>query len=139
LRLIDTSIFIYATGREHPLRAACVGLVESLAVSPDDYAVDAEVLQELLHVYGGRGDRAKGAAAVHAVLTLFPEPLAIGGREMRLAAHLFAAQPRLSARDALHAAVALLYEVEAIVSADRDFDDVPGLRRIDPADITTLG
>ena len=67
--------------------------------------VDAEVLQELLHVYGGRRERENGVAVIGAILTLFPEPLPIGGMDLRLASQLFAAQPRLWARYALDAAV----------------------------------
>lgn len=80
-------------------------LVEAVGVSRGDYAVDAEVLRELLHVYGGRREREKGVAVIGAILTLFPEPLPIGGMDLRLASQLFAAQPRLWARYALDAAV----------------------------------
>ncbi|RMH19390.1 MAG: PIN domain-containing protein [Acidobacteria bacterium] len=40
--------------------------------------------------------------------------------------------PSLSARDALHAAVALHSEAAAISSYDRDFDQLAELRRIEP-------
>lgn len=42
--------------------------------------------------------------------------------------------PRLGMRDAVHAATALLLPQPAIVTADRIFDDVPGLLRVDPSD-----
>lgn len=35
----------------------------------------------------------------------------------------------------MHAATALAHGFTEIVSADTDFDDVPGLTRIDPADL----
>lgn len=98
--------------------------------------MDAEEREELSHGYGGCGERDSGLAAIGAILTLFPEPLAIGGREIRLASQLFAAQPRLSARDALHTAVAMLHGADAIISVDRDFDAVHGRRRLEPADPT---
>lgn len=43
----------------------------------------------------------------------------------------------LGGRDAVHAATALSLGFDDIVSADRDFDAVPGLRRIAPADVPT--
>ncbi|GAB96796.1 hypothetical protein KILIM_049_00140 [Kineosphaera limosa NBRC 100340] len=35
-------------------------------------------------------------------------------------------------RDAVHAATALAADFSAIVSCDADFDDIPGLRRLEP-------
>ncbi len=37
-------------------------------------------------------------------------------------------------RDAVHAATAMLAGFEEIISADQDFDDIPGLVRISPTD-----
>ena len=37
-------------------------------------------------------------------------------------------------RDAVHAATALLWGFDVIVSPDRDFEGIPGLRRLEPAD-----
>jgi predicted nucleic acid-binding protein len=40
----------------------------------------------------------------------------------------------LTVRDAVHAASALSPSIDAILSADRHFDSIPGVERIDPAD-----
>lgn len=40
--------------------------------------------------------------------------------------------PQLSARDAVHAAVAIEYGIRTIASFDADFDRIEGLRRIIP-------
>jgi predicted nucleic acid-binding protein len=40
--------------------------------------------------------------------------------------------PMLMARDGLHAAVVLVEGLEAICSYDRDFDLIPGVRRVEP-------
>jgi len=47
-----------------------------------------------------------------------------------------AGNSELGGRDAVHAATALTAGFEEIVSADRDFDAVPGLRRIAPAEVS---
>ena len=44
---------------------------------------------------------------------------------------------RLSARDLLHAAVMERAGAEEIISADRGFDDLPRLKRLDPSDLAT--
>lgn len=41
--------------------------------------------------------------------------------------------PALSARDAIHVATCLHQGITEILSPDRAFEAVPGLRRIDPA------
>jgi predicted nucleic acid-binding protein len=41
----------------------------------------------------------------------------------------------LSTRDAIHAAVVITQRLEGIVSADSDYDRIPGLRRFDPVDV----
>ena len=43
----------------------------------------------------------------------------------------------LATRDAIHAAVAFEHALEGIISADGDFDRIPGLRRYDPMEIAT--
>ena len=52
--------------------------------------------------------------------------------EIATAIRLMAQVRNLSSRDAIHAAVVINHNLEGIVSADRDFDRVPGLRRFDP-------
>ena len=44
------------------------------------------------------------------------------------------ATTRIGGRDAVHAATALLAGFDAVVSPDRDFAVVEGLRRLDPAE-----
>ena len=46
---------------------------------------------------------------------------------------LVAAYPTLAARDLIHVATCLQEGISDIVSPDRGFDMVPGIRRIDPA------
>ena len=48
---------------------------------------------------------------------------------------LLLATPGLSVRDAVHSAVVMEHGLDGIVSADRHFDRIPGLRRYDPADL----
>ena len=132
LKLVDTNVLVCALGREHPLRAACRRVLAWGAANQGELTTDAEALQELLHFYGTRGEAGKGAAAVRECLAILPGPLAIAAAEVQEAAALVLASPRLSTRDAIHAAVVRLHGPDAIISADRDFDEVPGLRRLSP-------
>jgi predicted nucleic acid-binding protein len=53
---------------------------------------------------------------------------------MMRAMELWSEHDRLDVRDAIFAAQALNRGIDAILSPDRDFDEIPGLQRIDPAD-----
>ena len=52
LIFVDTNVFMYAVGREHPLRKPAQQFFErALARSRVSLYTSAEVLQELLHAY----------------------------------------------------------------------------------------
>jgi predicted nucleic acid-binding protein len=55
LRLIDTNIVIYAAGKAHPLQEGEARKVLDRITEGTLHAnIDAEVLQEILHVYSAR-------------------------------------------------------------------------------------
>ena len=66
-----------------------------------------------------------------------PNIVPITTTEIATAMRLLAETPDLSARDAVHAAVVIEHNLEGIISADRDFVRVPGIRRYDPAEVTS--
>ena len=77
-------------------------------------------------------DRAVGQAQRAARLcVLHPFDQAVMDRMLALVA----SHPRIGGRDAVHAATALHHGIPAIISPDAAYDDVPGLRRVDPRDI----
>ena len=49
--LIDSKILMYASGREHPYRSSSLRFLEQVAEGEIEAAIDAEVLQEILHRY----------------------------------------------------------------------------------------
>ena len=133
--LLDTNVQMYAEGREHPYQESCRKIMESAKISPAGYAVDAEMLQELLYSYSKRGEVSRGIDAVEDLLSTFPTIIPITADEITIAMRLMAETPGIEARDAIHAAVVIGHGLEGIVSADRDFDRIPGLRRFDPMEV----
>jgi predicted nucleic acid-binding protein len=97
---------MYVVVREHPFQAACQAAYQGILTTPAGYNIDAEVLQEVLHLYHSRQDTDRGIGMVRSLLGIFPNPFPITRREIETAASLLRAIPRLSARDAIHAAVA---------------------------------
>ena len=58
--------------------------------------------------------------------------------DIERALDLWSDHERLDMRDAIFAAQALNRNIDAILSPDRDFDGIPDLERIDPADTTAV-
>lgn len=91
-----------------------------------------EVIQEIVHLYLGRAERERALDVGEAAVALVSRVLSVEEIDVRSSLTLIRTVPDLSSRDAIHAALCLRHDTP-IVSADRDFDRVPGLRRIDPA------
>lgn len=135
MKLLDTNVFIYARGRPHPYQAACRKVLGQVVEEPTGYAIDSELLQEVLHSYRNRGELAAGFTLFDDIDELFPEPLAIGGAELREARRLMARYAGLSTRDAIHAAVVVTQGLEGLISADKAFLEVREIQVFDPRNL----
>ena len=122
--LVDANVFMYVAGQDHPHRAPSRAFLERVASGEVDAAVDAEVLQEILHRYRAGGRWGDGQRVYDLVRTVVPDVVDIDGAVTDRARWLLDRYPRLSARDAVHAAAALEVGAEAFVTWDADFDDV---------------
>ena len=134
MRLLDTNIFLYAAGRSHPYKDPCIRLLQDAARRIGEYAIDTELLQEVLYVYGLRGERTRGLTAFDDLIAAFPDPFPIGRDEVVEARRLLEDYPALSPRDAIHAAVVITQALEGIITTDRAFHEVRGLAVVDPMD-----
>lgn len=133
---IDTNIPIYAAGRQHSLKAPCQEITRIVAAAPQVFASDAEVLQGLLHYYRSGNNWAMGRLVYDAFVRLAAGRIcAVSDADVTLAATLVGTYPRLSARDRIHLAVVQRTSATHIVTADRDFDGIPGLQRLEPAHV----
>jgi predicted nucleic acid-binding protein len=131
LRLIDTNVVIYAVGKAHPLQDEARRVLDRVAEGTLHANVDAELLQEVLHVYDARKEQRKGFDTVNDLLVIFPNPIQIGREEIETARDLMRAYSVLSARDAIHAAVVQTHDLEGIVTADNVFERIKGVKRFD--------
>jgi predicted nucleic acid-binding protein len=53
--LVDSNIFMYAAGREHPHKKPATTFLEKVAEGSVEAMIDAEILQEILHRYRALG------------------------------------------------------------------------------------
>jgi predicted nucleic acid-binding protein len=132
LILVDANVFMYAAGAAHAHKEPSAGFLLRVARGEVDAAVDTEALQEILHRYRAMGRWEAGRQVYEAARRIVPVSIPITVEILDAARDLLSSQGGLSVRDAVHAAVALGSEAEAICSYDRDFDLVAGLKRIEP-------
>jgi predicted nucleic acid-binding protein len=130
--LLDTAVFVYAVGSDHPYREPCRRLLDPDAAVGLSAEASVQAIQELLHQRARRtGDRTEAVQTAEAMASLC-QLHDLTTDDLRLGLRLFRSAPRLHGRDALHAATALNRSIGVIISPDRAFDDLPGLIRLDP-------
>jgi predicted nucleic acid-binding protein len=132
--LYDTSIFVYALGREHPYKEPCREIVRKAAIGDLQGEASGDLLQELVHQRvrrtGNRHDAAKVARSVAKLAWWHP----VKPNDVQRGIDLFETHDSLDARDAVFAALAINRGIDAILATDRAFDGIDGLERIDPTD-----
>ena len=131
--LVDSNILMYAAGSEHPCKQPSVAWLERVASGEIEATVDAEVLQEILHRYRALRRWSEGRRVYDLTRTIFPVVLPIDSDVLDRARSTMDLHSGLMARDALHAAVVELHDLDGICSYDQDFDILEGLRRIQPS------
>lgn len=127
---VDSNVPMYLVGGPHPHKADAQRLLESAIAASERLVTDVEVLQEVLHRYVAIQRRDAIQPAFDAVLDLVDEVFPVTLDDVLRAKDIVLGKPRLSARDALHAAVMERHDVRRIMTFDTAFDDVPGLTRL---------
>jgi hypothetical protein len=128
--LVDSNVPMYLVGAPHRHKADAERVLERLALDRRRLVTDAEVLQEILHRYRAIDRPDAIQPALDALLGLVDEVLPVDRESVMDAWAELAARWSLSARDALHVAVMRRHGIAEILSFDRGFDSVPGLRRL---------
>jgi len=115
---VDTNVFMYAVGRDHPLRLPARDFFEHSVEHKERLVTSAEVLQELLHAYLPVGR----VATLDAALTLarsLTESWAVEPADVVHARSLHHRHPGLGARDLLHLACCQRRDITRIKTFDR--------------------
>lgn len=136
--LYDTNVFVYALGSEHPLREPCRTIMARSARGELRGEASSDLLQELAYQrYRQTGNRVAACRTAREVgRGCIVHPLELA--DVLRGLELLERGEGLHCRDASFAAVALRRGIEVILSADRAFDEVPGLERVDPADAAAV-
>ena len=121
---------MYLVGAAHPHKVDAQRRLERAIADGERLVTDAEVLQEILHRYVAIGRRDAIQPALEALLGVVDEVFPVDLKAVLRARDIVLAYPRLSARDAVHAAVMEAQGVSAIFTFDAGFDAYPGLVRL---------
>lgn len=128
--LVDSNVPMYLVGADHRHKFDAQRLLERAIAAGERLVSDAEVLQEILHRYVAIGRRDAIQPAFDALLGVVDEVFPITESNALRARTLLLGSPQLSARDAIHVAVMEEQGVGVVMTFDRGFDPVPGIRRL---------
>lgn len=131
-------MIVYAVAAGDPRQAGSLEIMEAISAARAVGTANSAVIEEVLHLeltgqVPGLGGQARSA---HAILRPL---LPVDDEVLDLAFDLeLPADTRLGANDRVHAATCIRYGITDIVTADRAFDDVKELHRVDPLDAKAL-
>lgn len=128
--LVDTNVPMYLVGASHPNKEAARTALERAIGDGTRLVTDAEVLQEILHRYVAIDRRDAIGPCLDAILGVVDEVLPIESADVLAAQRLVERVPGLSARDAIHVAVMRRHGIDDVLTFDRGFDAIPGVRRM---------
>jgi uncharacterized protein len=128
--LVDSNIPMYLVGASHPHKLDAQRLIERLISARQRLVTDSEVLQEILHRYVAVDRREAIQPAFDALLGITDEVFPVDQPAVERAKEIVLQYQRLSARDAVHIAIAQQYGIAEILSFDTGLDSMPGIHRI---------
>lgn len=116
---VDTSVLMYAVGRDHPLRDPARRFFATATADQQPLATSSEVLQELAHAYLPAERTQALAAALRIVDRARMEVWPLEHDDVVLGIELSARHPGLGARDLCHLASCQRRGVTRIRTFDR--------------------
>ncbi len=135
---LDANVPIYAAGTPHSMKEPCIQILVLVAQRPQAFVTSAEVLQDLLHYYVSRGRWTQGREVIQRFAALLDRRIeSVHAVDIQQAVALADSSTRLDARDLLHAAVMARLGCDTIISADRGFDAMASITRLDPLTFAT--
>ena len=119
MTFVDTNVFMYAVGGEHPLKPKARAFFREAIETVRPLVTSSEVLQELLHAYLPVGRLETLDAALALVDGTVGTVWSVEAEDVRLARILVGEHPGLRARDLVHLACCRRRDVTRIETYDR--------------------
>lgn len=131
---LDANIFMYAAGKEHRYKQPCIQILKAVESGQLSCVTNVEVLQELLYRYHHIHILNKGIQLCQLILEYPLTLLSVTQSDIQLSLELLAQNQAagLKPRDAIHAATMQNNNLTQILSADKHFDHIASIHRLDP-------
>lgn len=137
--VLDTTVLVYAHGRDHALRGPCRAILAAAASGElRDVHTTVEVVQEFAHLRARTRDRHDAARLARSLVEGLRPLLVVTEQDLDDGLRLFEETADLGPFDCVLAATARNRGAEALVAADRAFGAVSGLLHVDPSDPAAL-
>jgi predicted nucleic acid-binding protein len=144
--LIDTSIFMYARGKDHEYKEPCSDIILAIGSGLFEQrlgqaVIDSELYQEILYRYSLIGKWDTAISLLCDIQKMGISTLPVGKEEVDKIIKLAEKykDDRISPRDIVHAATMNNNNIKKIISTDRDFDRIQEVERIDPVNLELTG
>jgi uncharacterized protein len=128
---VDSNVFFYAKIMDKKYGESCSGIIRSIAARELDAAISSLVIIEVANALRKYGRSREVAPEVRAIASLGMETYTVDASDVQEAAEIFDLVG-ISPYDCLHAAIIRRYKLSQIISADKEFDKIDWLNRIDP-------
>ena len=127
---VDSNVPMYVVGGEHPHKLDAQRVLGQIVAQRQELVTSSEVFQEILHRYISTERRDRIERAFATLRGIVDDVLAVEEADVLAAKDLVHAHPRLSARDAVHAAVMRRSQIAEILTFDGGFDELTGITRL---------
>jgi uncharacterized protein len=133
---IDTNIFLYSVGRDHPLKRASITAIRLIRDGQITAVINTEIIQEILYHFQSIKQLPIGIRMAKDAVSISARIFPVKEIDLSLAIGLLESYPKIQTRDAFHAATMIHNGIKEIISTDPHFDLIHEIKRIDP---TSLG
>lgn len=134
--VLDTTVLVYAVGDSHALREPCRSLISRIGAGELAATTTVEAIQEFAHVRARRRDRQDAARLAAGYAALLAPLLVVDADDLQAGLDLWRSTDGIGSFDAVLAAVMMRRQhLTTLVTADRGFSQVPGLKVAAPADL----
>jgi len=133
---IDTNIFLYSIGRDHPLKPASVTAIHRIRDGQITAIINTEIIQEILYHLQSIKQLSIGVRLAKDAVSISSRILPVEEIDLSLAIELLEAYPKIQTRDAFHAATMIHNGIKEIISTDPHFDLIHEVKRIDPTKLS---
>ena len=133
---IDTNVFLYSVGRDHPLKRGCVGVIHRIRDGEITAVINTEIIQEILYHFQSIKQLLIGIRLAKDAVSISSRILPVEETDLSRAIELLESYPKIQTRDAFHAATMIRNGINEIISTDPHFDHIHEIKRIDPTKLS---